>query len=112
MAVNYVCSLGALCVTSRLMERNNIKKFSCPFDWIYSTPSIILDCINDDFIKFLNIKYCRMPSNHYSNTHTHYFPSYLNMFTHKNPLKIDDYNYFVRCIERFKILLKKQSKKI
>jgi hypothetical protein len=35
------------------------------------------------------------------------------MFNHHNPLiNIDHYNYFVRCVDRFKNLLKKQEHKL
>lgn len=36
-----------------------------------------------------------------------------NMFAHHNPLKNEiDYQYFTRCVERFKDLLKKSEKKL
>ena len=31
-----------------------VKKESYPFDWIFSTPDIIIDCINTNFAHFLN----------------------------------------------------------
>jgi hypothetical protein len=35
------------------------------------------------------------------------------MFNHHNPLiNIDNYNYYVRCVDRFKILLQKQEHKL
>jgi hypothetical protein len=35
------------------------------------------------------------------------------MFNHHNPLiNIDDYNYYVRCVNRFKKLLQKQEYKL
>jgi len=35
------------------------------------------------------------------------------MFNHRNPLNnINDYNYYVRCVKRFKKLLQKQEYKL
>jgi hypothetical protein len=35
------------------------------------------------------------------------------MFNHRNPLiNIDNYNYYIRCVDRFKKLLKKQEHKL
>ena len=34
--INYVCSLGFSLATASLLKRNNLKKCSYPFDWIFS----------------------------------------------------------------------------
>jgi hypothetical protein len=102
MEINYFCSLGFLCHSSYLLKRNNFKKCSYPFDWIYSQPNMIIDCIEDGFSKFLNKSY------YTSNTETHGGHSLYGelMFAHHNPSKNEkDYEYFVRCVSRFKSLL-------
>lgn len=43
-----------MCHASSLLKRNNYKKYSYPFDWIFSDCNIILDCIKTNF-KFFNI---------------------------------------------------------
>ena len=84
------------------VKRNNLKLRSYPFDWIFSSPNNVINCIEDNFEKFLNKSY-------YINIgdtqcgHTFYNSQ---MWQHHNPLIIEnDYNYYVRCVERFKLLL-------
>ena len=101
------CSLGTLCHSSQLLKRNKFKKDSYPFDWIFSDCDIILHCIRDDFKIFLDKSY-------YINVtptkcgHSYYHEK---MFNHHNPLD-KDYNYFVRCVERFRSLLKSKKHKL
>ena len=52
--ITETCSLALLCQSSKLLETNNLKKCSYPFDWIFSTFEMIIDCIEDDFNKFLD----------------------------------------------------------
>jgi hypothetical protein len=49
LEINYTCSLGSLCHSSQILKRNNYKKCSYPFDWIFSNYDIIIDCLEDDF---------------------------------------------------------------
>jgi hypothetical protein len=39
--IKHVCSLGSLCHSSQILKRNNLKKCSYPFDWIFSNPLVI-----------------------------------------------------------------------
>lgn len=96
------CSLGPLCQSSQILKDNKIKTCSYPFDWIFSDCDMILHCIKNDFNKFLDkgyynaIAYNRCGHSYYHNT----------MFNHHNPLENEnDYEYFRRCICRFKELL-------
>lgn len=109
MKVNYVCSFGTLCHSSMLIKNNNLKLCSYPFDWIFSNPNIIISCLKDNFRTFLN-------KSHYVHInptrcgHKIYHPQ---MFNHRNPLKNkEDYNYYVRCVNRFKKLLKNEGHKL
>jgi len=109
LEINYVCSLGSLCHSAQILKRNNYKLCSYPFDWIFSNCDNIIDCIEDDFQIFLDKSY-------YINIaqsqcgHSKYHEC---MFNHHNPLiNIDHYNYYVRCVSRFKDLLQKQEHKL
>jgi hypothetical protein len=111
--VTHVCSLGKMCFSSELIKRNGFKRESYPFDWIFSSPEVILDCLNDDFACFLNRD---LYTNHDYEPlerkcgHSEYN---LAMFNHHNPKDYEkDYNYFVRCINRFRILLKSNEPKL
>lgn len=114
LEINYTCSLGGLCQSSQILKRNNLKLCSYPFDWIISNCNNIIHCIEDNFNIFLDKSYY---NEIYSNIceHTYYYKKGcgVNMFNHHNPLvNMDHYNYFVRCINRFKDLLQKQEHKL
>ena len=110
MEINHVCSLGGLCHSSQILKRNKLKVCSYPFDWIFSNTSMIIDCIEDEFVKFLDKSY-------YINVsllkckHSYYSRDII--FYHHNPLKKrNHYNYYVRCADRFKQLLQYQEHKL
>ena len=112
--INYVCSLGPRCHTAGFLKRNNLKKASYPFDWIFSEPEMILHCLQDDFNIFLNKEYFTIKDKK-SKLQQHSFYSTNDedkLFNHHNPLRKKDYNYFVRCITRFKDLLVKKEVKL
>jgi len=109
MEINNVCSLGTLCHTAQILKRNKLKVCSYPFDWIFSNCDNIMHCIEDDFKIFLdksyyiNISYSQRGHSYYNN----------NMFVHHNPLgKPEHYDYFIRCVNRFKNLLKSKESKL
>lgn len=104
-----ICSLGTLCFSSALIKSNNLKNCSYPFDWTFSNPNMIIDCIEDGFKIFLDKSYY-ININDTSCGHSMYHPT---MFFHRNPLiKEDDYNYYVRCVGRFKDLLSNLNTKL
>lgn len=109
MEINYTCSLGNLCHAAALLKANNIKVTSYPFDWIFSGHDIIIHCIKDRFKTFLDKTYYISITDNKCG-HTFYDN---NMFNHYNPLtNEDDYNYYVRCVNRFKLLLKNKEPKL
>ena len=109
MEIKYVCSLGNCCHTSQFMKDNKLKKCSYPFDWIFSTYNNIIHCIEDDFKTFLDKKYyVSLEPGKCGNT---YYNKYL--FNHHDPLNNENhYNYFIRCINRFKQLLQCKENKL
>uniref|UniRef100_A0A6C0EXW3 Uncharacterized protein n=1 Tax=viral metagenome TaxID=1070528 RepID=A0A6C0EXW3_9ZZZZ len=108
MEFEHFCSLGTLCHSSLLLKRNKLKKCSYPFDWIYSNGDNILHCIKNGFKIFLDETYY-ININDNKCGHSYYHEK---MFNHHNPLKKEDYNYYVRCVERFKTLLKCNKRKL
>jgi hypothetical protein len=101
--------LGTLCQSSQLLKDIGLKQESYPFDWIFSTPIQIIDIIDDDFSKFLN-KELYITIDDKSCGHKIYNN---NMFNHHNPKNDDNhYSYFMRCVIRFRKLLKIQSNKL
>ena len=109
LVINYTCSLGSFCHSSHLLKRNKYKLCSYPFDWIFSNCDNIIHCIEDNFNIFLdksyyiNVSQTQCGHSKYDN----------RMFAHRNPLiNIDHYNYYVRCVDRFRKLLQKQEHKL
>lgn len=109
MEIKHFCSLGTLCHSSQLLKRNNLKKLSYPFDWIFSNCTMISHCLQDDFNIFLDKKYYIDLNHKCKCGHSYYHE---NLFNHHNPLNNYDYDYFTRCVERFKKLLKSSESKV
>lgn len=112
--IKHICSLGNNCHTATLLKRNQWKKESYPFDWIFSNINLVKHCIDDKFDKFLDQQYYpdKDPKSWQQN-HVYYFPfSEDKMFNHKNPMKEDDYQYYQRCVKRFNEFVKKTDFKV
>jgi len=109
ITIHHVCSLGPHCQSSQLCKATKLKRESYPFDWIFSSPTNIINILEDDFCLFLNreLYVSNKPS---KCSHTLYRE---NMFNHHNPKDNNDhYNYFTRCVERFRKLLGKKCNKL
>ena len=73
------------------------------------TSNNIIHCLEDDFKTFLDKSYYI----NISKTCCGHSKYNKTMFNHHNPLmNIDHYNYFVRCVSRFRDLLQKQEHKL
>ncbi len=110
--VNHVCSFGKNCHSSFLLKKMNYKMESYPFDWIFSEIHIILDCIKNEFDKFLDKQYYSLPIESNIQRHEYYYNNDCYMFNHRNPLKDNDYEYYKRCVERFRKLIKNENNKL
>ena len=106
---NHICSLGFNCHPAFFIKRNGLKKVSYPSDWIMSSLKNLTHFIDDDFKLFLDASQYTfiMPR---KCGHKYYAD---NMFWHKSPLSIpEDYEYYVRCVERFRELLNSEDNKL
>lgn len=114
------CSLGSFCYSAQLLRRNNLREESNPFDWLFSSIDMVKHCIEDDFKSFLDKSYYHTVGPHEGSTkircnHRLYSlnADYNPVFNHHNPLENDDdYQHFVRSIDRFKKILKSDDKKV
>ena len=89
--INYIIPLGSQCFSAYFLKTNNLKKLSYPFDWIFSSPKVIVNILEDNFNNFLNKDYYAIKDiNSSKNKHLMYLPD-LMMFNHRNPLKDEDY---------------------
>lgn len=108
MKIQYISSLGSFCQTAFFLKRNNLKNESYPFDWLCSDLNIVISCIEDGFVKFLDkAEYIDIGENRAA--HKSYHPT---MFWHYSPLNDIHYDYYVRCVDRFKQLLKQKESKL
>jgi len=112
MEVNYVCSLGPFCHTASFLKRNKLKLASYPFDWVFSTVDIVDHCIKDDFNIFLDKSYYTENGSKWHDNQCGHRKYHLNMFNHHDLRKEKDYNYYVRCVDRFRVLLQKEEPKL
>ena len=111
LEINHTCALGSLCHSSQILKRNKHKVCSYPFDWIFSNTNNIIDCIEDNFNIFLDKSYYVNISKKQCGHSKYNYND--KMFNHHNPLiNIDHYNYYVRCVDRFKNLLQNQQHKL
>ena len=107
---NHVISLGSNCYTAWLIAALGLRRASYPFDWIFSTPDMVIDMIEDRFVHFLDPTcHARAPEDLYSTEHggrTQHL-GYLrrfgvnNVFNHHDVLTSDGLAYFSRCAARF-----------
>jgi len=91
-------SLGPNCHSSGIIKLLNLKKRSYPFDWLISDLDIVIDCLLDNFNKFINKESYYKKDNDLIIYHKCYTKL---KFVHKDPTKEIDYLYTLRCIERF-----------
>jgi hypothetical protein len=101
-----VVSIGGNCSSSWYIKQAGKKTASYPFDWIFSSPSIVEDCIRTKFSTFLDkSQYIDSPSVKGVCGHKYY---HSNMFNHRDPRKSEsDYLYYKRSCFRFMELLER-----
>jgi len=109
MEIKHACSLGSLCHASQFLKDTNLKRASYPFDWIFSSFDNITHCLEDNFKTFLDKDYYVS----ISRTQCGHKLYHDCMFNHYNPLDYpNDYDYYVRCVDRFQQLLQNEDHKL
>ena len=93
-------------MSSYYLKAAGLKRESYPFDWIFSGPDIIQDCIRDNFSSYLDRhQYFQNP--HYPGIgHLRY---HAGMFNHRSPLVANNYQFYVRCVVRMRQVLFDQA---
>ena len=103
--IKQFCSLGTLCHTARMMQRIHVKNTSYPFDWMFTDEEVLIDILGDDFNKFMDKSYYGEVAHKFGDRCAGHSLYHEDFFFHKNPRNQDDYEYYQRCIDRFKGLL-------
>lgn len=97
--------LGQNCNASWYIKESGNKKTSYPLDWIFTTPEIILDMLDDDFESFTR-KDLLIPHG-IDAGHKRYHET---LFGHRNPASREsDRQYLLRCVDRWRAKMKSQS---
>jgi hypothetical protein len=115
--VSHILSLGTHCLTSAILKKHRLKSYSLPFDWLFTSPETVIDCLANDFRIFLDQSFYR-PLNRSSGEpgaeHLWYLENHAvqHFFTHRDPMRNDDYQYFVRAVERFRHVMQSDSGKL
>lgn len=52
-ALNHI-SLGSHCHMAQILKAEGLRRWSGPFDWIFSAPGMVRDCLADDFSALLD----------------------------------------------------------
>ena len=109
-----VVSIGAQCLTGVLLQNAGLKRFSGPFDWIFSNMRMVCDCIEDDFRTFLDPQQLAAiplaarasPDTQFAH-HLYYGRRYglHALFNHNDPTDPATYAYLERCVGRFRAML-------
>ena len=115
--VAHLASLGSFCLPGNILRNNGLRRYSLPFDWTFSCPQMLVDCLSDDFSAFLDRRHYRSISESRWNPgaeHELYLQKYgiSAVFAHRDPTREEDYRYFERCVTRFRELLHSRDPKL
>jgi hypothetical protein len=109
-SMKHYISLGENCHVARTLKSIGLRNEAYPFDWVFTSPQILLDCIENDFTTFMNKQYhTEHPSSTDKSGHSLYGETFFN---NKNILDNKDYEYYERCIARFKDVMSNDDEKI
>ena len=104
-----VVSLGAHCYPAWLLRRLGLRDAAMPFDWLFSDPGMVADCLLDDFSDFLDeaklVRVDPWPGRRVG--HRVYSPKYRRpvIFQHHDPTDAAGRAYLLRGLDRFRRLL-------
>lgn len=119
---NYAISLGSRCHTAHTLNELGLKKYSTPFDWIYTDNKLIVECLKDDFNLFLDkSQYCKYNDKDHQPDeliypgevdHCGHRTYNTQLFPHHNLGKDEHYQLFERCVIRLRKVLKSDKPKM
>lgn len=112
-AYRHVVSLGSNCYASQMLKAQGLKRYSAPFDWVFSSPPMVEHCLRDDFQTLLDrTKLEALPERPEAvglerSEHAFYRDRFgvPKMFNHHDMTLDEDYGYLRRCVERLRGVL-------
>ncbi|CAE8641845.1 unnamed protein product, partial [Polarella glacialis] len=112
--------LGANCLAAAWLQHRDLRKSAMPFDWAFSSPAMVSDCLADDFRAFLDPReYVAMGRRGAGTGHRRYSDLRLPgpwrgfVFLHHDPMrKRIDHEYFERSVKRFRHFARSPGRKL
>ncbi len=108
----HAVSLGAHCYPSQLLKTRGLKRWSGPFDWIFSSPAMVRHCLRDDFTTLLDpaqVTRLRPATSDAPgrSEHAFYRDAYglPGLFNHHDMTNPDQHAYLQRCVGRLRRVL-------
>lgn len=105
-----IISVGSHCITSSFLKSAGIKRWSGPFDWIFSNIRMVNHCFSDKFTAFLDRRFhIKTPMNSIIHVganvcaHSFYKDNFgVEFVFNHHDITVDHvYDYYVRCVSRF-----------
>lgn len=108
-----IVSIGTFCAAAAHLREAGLRDAAYPFDWLFSNPAMVADCIEDDFSTFLDRKYLSKVDGERRCRHEFYQQRYPMgagaIFNHHDPSSEPDFSHFQRAIARFRKILEAQG---
>lgn len=108
-------SIGTFCHAASALREAGLRQWSGPFDWIFSTPALVADAIEEDFENFLAPRYLQSVPEHLLTPGTTRQCRHLlfeeryrlpTLFNHHDPVSSqEDRETLARAIARFRSAL-------
>ncbi len=113
-AYRHAVSLGSNCYASQMLKARQLKRYSAPFDWVFSTPAMVEHCLRDDFATLLDRAHMEaLPERPEAvglelSEHAFYRDRFgvPRMFNHHDMTTDADYGYLARCAGRLRGVLR------
>ncbi|MGB9938733.1 DUF1796 family putative cysteine peptidase [Methanosarcina sp.] len=103
---DFIVSLGSACIVADKIQKNNLRLFSGPVDWIVSNPDSTAQFIKSNFMDFLNLDNLKIKAIHDNNT------TYLVQDTKYDLLFVHDFLKDIPLSHQYSDLRKKFSRRI
>lgn len=119
--MRHAVGLGTHCYPAWLLQDMHLRRYSSPFDWLFSSPRLVEHCLQDDCATLLDRVHHESHGPHQQARHSFYHQGfgteaaphgYVPLFFHHNPATDDGHARLVRVVERFRRLLDSADDKL
>ena len=119
--MRHAVGLGTHCYAAWLLQDMHLRRYSSPFDWLFSSPRLVEHCLQDDCATLLDRAHHEAHGPHQQARHGFYHQGfgteaaphgYVPLFFHHNPTTDAGHGRLVRVVERFRRLLDSADDKL